>query len=63
MLDHSRVEMDRDNHHIIRTFMLLEKNQMGPKNLSVPIEIDLSELHIREARPDEEHLWKFEEAN
>ncbi len=57
MLDHSLVEMDRHKHHLIRTFLKLEKNQIGPKNMAVPILIDAANLSFTEGLPHEEHLW------
>ena len=57
MLDHSRVEMDPVHRHLIRTYVLLEKNQSGPKNIQVPVVMNAAELQITEALPDEEQFW------
>ena len=61
MLDHSRYEMDRDHHHLGRTFVLLEKNQMGPKNFEVPVIWNHAELSITEGLPDELGDWPGQE--
>lgn len=60
MLDHSRYERDRLHRQIIRSYVLFEKNQMGPKGIEVPVVWDTGELTIREGLPDEEHLWPGE---
>ena len=57
MLDHSRYERDEEHHHIGRTYLLLEKNQMGPKNFDIPVVWNHAELSITEAMPDEVDDW------
>lgn len=57
MLDHSRYEMDTEKRHLGRTYLLLEKNQMGPKNFEVPVLWNHAELSIREGLDDELHEW------
>ena len=57
MLDHSRYEMDSAKHYLGRTYVLLEKNQMGPKNREVPVLWNHADLTIAEALPDEEKDW------
>jgi replicative DNA helicase len=53
LLDHSRYERDRDKPHLARTWVVLAKNRMGPKDLEVPIRWDHAALTIEEPRPDE----------
>lgn len=57
VLDHSRYQRDPRHHHIGRTFVLLEKNQFGPKGFAIPVEVDHAKLRYRQADPDEEHKW------
>lgn len=57
MLDHSRYERDEDRPHLGRTWLMLDKNQQGPKGFEVAVEINHANLSYREARPDEIHLW------
>lgn len=57
MLDHSRYERDENNPHLGRTWLLLDKNQQGPKGFEVAVEINHMNLSYREAQPDEIHLW------
>lgn len=61
MLDHSRYERDEQHPHLGRTFLLLDKNQQGPKGFECAVEIDHRNLGYREARPDELHLWPGEQ--
>jgi hypothetical protein len=37
--------------------VVLDKNQMGPKNFEVAVEVNHATLQYREAQPDELHLW------
>ncbi len=57
ILDHTRYERDRKYPHLAKTFVLLEKNQQGPKNLPVAVEWDHANLGLREADPHEEDSW------
>jgi len=57
ILDHSRYERDRKHHHLAKTWVLLEKNQQGPKGIAVAVEWNHAELDLREADPHEEELW------
>lgn len=57
MLDHSRYERDAEQHHIGRTWIMLDKNQMGPKAFEVAVEINHATLEYREAEPDEIRYW------
>jgi hypothetical protein len=57
MLDHSRYERDETRHHIGRTWVMLDKNQMGPKNFEVAVEVNHATLEYREALPDEMRDW------
>lgn len=57
MLDHSRYQMDAEQHHMGRTYVLLEKNQMGPKSFEVPVIWNHAELTITEGMPDEIEEW------
>ena len=57
MLDHSRYARDLKLHHIGRTWVALDKNNMGPKGFEVPIEWDHRTFNLREAMDDEVHLW------
>ena len=53
MLDHSRYKRDEKLPYVGYTYWLLEKNQFGPKAISVPVEVNHATLSIREAEPDE----------
>ncbi len=53
LLDHSRYKRDGDK---ARTWAILGKNRHGSSG-SIPIEWDYRTLSVREAMPDEEHLW------
>lgn len=57
MLDHSRYERDEKLPYIGRTYWLLDKNQTGPKNIEVPVEVNHATLGFREANEDELSLW------
>lgn len=57
MLDHSRYEMDMQRPYLIRSYVILAKNQIGPKNLEVPVLWNTSEGSCTEAMPDEVHEW------
>lgn len=57
MLDHSRYERDPIHHHLGRTWVMLDKNQMGPKNFEVAVEVNHATLEYREAQPDEMRDW------
>jgi len=57
ILDHSRYQRDNKHHHLAKTWVLLEKNQQGPKGIEVPVEWNHAELDLREADPHEEELW------
>lgn len=57
MLDHSRYARDQQHHHLGRTYVMLDKNQMGPKNFEVAVEVNHQTLEYREAMPDEMHRW------
>lgn len=57
MLDHSRYARLDAAPHISRSWVLLEKNQMGPKRLEVAIEIDHATLSFREADRRELDSW------
>ena len=57
MLDHSLVAKDKQKPHILRTWLKFEKNQMGPKNIRVPILVDAAQLSVMEGLPHEEHMW------
>lgn len=57
MLDHARYARDERHHHLGRTFVMLDKNQMGPKNFDVAVEVNHATLGYREALDDEMHRW------
>ena len=57
MIDHSRYATDRERHNVVRTFLILAKNQMGPKNIELPIVVDTAQLRVLEGLPHEENLW------
>ena len=57
MLDHSRYARDAERAHLGRTWVMLDKNQMGPKAFEVAIEVDHRTLQYREAMDDEMHMW------
>lgn len=57
MLDHSRYERDSRNSHLGRTWVLLDKNQLGPKGFAVPVEVNHATLAYREAEEDEIGYW------
>ena len=54
LLDHSRYERGMDRS--ARTYAILSKNRHGGYG-DIPIEWDYRTLRVREALPDEEHLW------
>lgn len=57
MLDHSRYRHDREKTYISRTWVILDKNQLGPKGIEIPVEWNHRGLKIREALDDEVSLW------
>jgi replicative DNA helicase len=57
MLDHSRYARDRIRHHLGRTWVVLDKNQLGPKGFEVAVEVNHATLEYREAEPDEIGIW------
>jgi replicative DNA helicase len=57
MLDHSRYAVVPESPHLIRSWVLFEKNQMGPKGLEVPVLWDTARLSVDEATPEEEEAW------
>lgn len=57
MLDHARYARDEQHHHLGKTFVMLDKNQMGPKNFDVAVEVNHATLEYREAMDDEMHHW------
>ncbi len=57
MLDHSLYDRDEERHHIGRTWVALDKNQMGPKNFRVPVLWDHAALTIREGGKGELPEW------
>lgn len=57
LLDHSRYERDPKQHYLGKTWLLLDKNQMGPKAIEVPVEWNHITLELREAEPDELDQW------
>lgn len=56
LLDHSRYERDASEDNIARTWAILGKNRHGSSG-EIPVEWDYRTLRIRQALPDEEHLW------
>ena len=57
MIDHSRYATDPQRYNLVRTFLILAKNQMGPKNIELPVVVDTAQLSVLEGLPSEEHLW------
>ena len=57
LLDHSRSAADDRSPHILRTYLLLDKNREGPAKLDIPVEVNFRTGVWREASPDEEELW------
>jgi replicative DNA helicase len=57
LLDHSRYKRDEQRHQIGRTYVLLDKSQIGPKGFAVPVEWNHATLGLREAMPDELNQW------
>jgi len=56
LLDHSRYEADEQNRGTARSYLLAAKNRHGSVG-EIPIEWSYRTLQVREAFPDEEHLW------
>jgi len=57
LLDHSRNEKDPMNLHLLRTYLLLDKNREGPAKIEIPVEIDFRSGEWRQAMPDEAEDW------
>ena len=57
MLDHSRNAMDPQSPHILRTYVILDKNREGPAKLEIPVEVNFRTGMWREASDDELGLW------
>ena len=53
LIDHSRYEKTEGG---ARTWLLVAKNRHGP-DIEIPVWFDHRSLAVREALPDEEHLW------
>lgn len=56
LLDHSKYEQDTLRPWIHRTWVKVGKNRHGRKGM-IPIEWNWKNYTVREAEPDEEHLW------
>ena len=56
LLDHSKYEKDMTRPWLHRTWLKIGKNRHGGKGL-VPIEWNWKNYSVREALPDEVHLW------
>ena len=57
LLDHSRNEKDPMSPHLLRTYLLLDKNREGPAKIEIPVEIDFRSGDWRQAMPDEAEGW------
>lgn len=57
LLDHSRNERDPLRPHLLRTWLLLDKNREGPAKVEIPVEVDFKRGQWREARDDELPAW------
>ena len=56
LLDHSRYSRDQLRPNLARTWLIVGKNRHGAQ-VDIPILWDYTCLRVREAMPDEEHLW------
>lgn len=62
LLDHSRYERDSLNERLARTWVRIDKNRHGGQG-DIPVLWDYRTLRVREALPDEEHMWPKAEAS
>ena len=56
LIDHSRQEQG-DARHLLRTYLLLDKNREGPARLDIPVEVNFKSGVWRQAEPDELKFW------
>ena len=57
LLDHSRQARDAQRTHLLRTWLVLDKNREGPARLDIPVEANFRSGVWREAEPDEADAW------
>lgn len=57
LLDHSRVARDPEYPHLLKTWLLLDKNREGPARVEWPCEINFQTGLWRQADPDEADGW------
>ena len=60
LIDHSKQERDERYAHLMRTWLVLDKNREGPARIRIPVEIDFKTGIWREANEAEVHLWPGE---
>ncbi len=57
LIDHSQQERDPKYPHLLRTWLVLDKNREGPAKIRIPVEINFKSGVWREALPNEVDLW------
>ena len=62
LIDHSQQERDERYPHLLRTWLVLDKNREGPSKIRIPIEISFKTGIWREANASEIHLWPGEKS-
>ena len=62
LIDHSQQARDPRYAHVLRSWLVLDKNREGPAKVRIPVEINFKTGVWREAQPDEIQLWPGAEA-
>ena len=57
LIDHVAKTVDPERRHLLRLWMLLDKNRCGPDLVAFPVEANLRTSVWRVPEPDEHHLW------
>ena len=60
LIDHSQQERDERYPHLLRTWLVLDKNREGPAKIRIPVEISFKTGIWREANEEEVHRWPGE---
>ena len=58
MIDHTAKTVDPERRHLLRLWMMLDKNRSGPDLVAFPVEANLKTSVWRVPEPDEHHLWQ-----
>jgi len=61
LLDHSRNSRDPEHPHLLRTWLLLDKNREGPARVEIPVEVNFQTGLWRQADEDEVSDGKWAE--